>query len=322
MGRWRRRKTNNTIENNEMLKDDDNNSTTTDTNNNDSRPNSFYESQPSSEATTQAESYVKSIYKAKKRKKQQQATFNSFDREYIRDYLSLYRSQVLISHLSKEDEEESSGEAVRIAGHDFPALNYKALQQPFIRLPSTLSGKQRKCLHDIAIDVGLFHSGAGTKSTNKRTIVLSVYSDGLQHVPDLHPPLSIPAKSCKPFFYRNDHPQQLDSNITTVDTNDSDDYRKTIKTTNIQTHRSRQTNIGKEMIQALVDQPSRCLRDAHDSIDFVEMEQEDLSTHPPPQPGAADEEGNILPWMLVDTREKMEACVKEIVVSVCIYASF
>mmetsp|Transcript_22246 Transcript_22246/g.32763 ORF Transcript_22246/g.32763 Transcript_22246/m.32763 type:complete len:545 (-) Transcript_22246:163-1797(-) len=67
------------------------------------------------------------------------------------------------------------------------------------------------------------------------------------------------------------------------------------------------------MIQALVDQPSRCLRDAHDSIDFVEMEQEDLSTHPPPQPGAADEEGNILPWMLVDTREKMEACVKEIV---------
>mmetsp|Transcript_27143 Transcript_27143/g.34638 ORF Transcript_27143/g.34638 Transcript_27143/m.34638 type:complete len:146 (-) Transcript_27143:341-778(-) len=115
MGRWRRRKTNNTIENNEVLKDDDN-STTTDTNNNDSRPNSFYESQPSSEATTQAESYVKSIYKAKKRKKQQQATFNSFDREYIRDYLSLYRSQVLISHLSKEDEEESSGEAVRIAG--------------------------------------------------------------------------------------------------------------------------------------------------------------------------------------------------------------
>jgi len=112
------------IENNEMLKDDDN-STTTDTNNNDSRPNSFYESQPSSEATTQAESYVKSIYKAKKRKKQQQATFNSFDREYIRDYLSLYRSQVLISHLSKEDEEESSGEAVRIAGHDFPVLNYK-----------------------------------------------------------------------------------------------------------------------------------------------------------------------------------------------------
>jgi len=86
--------------------------------------------------------------------------------------------------------------------------------------------------------VGLFHSGAGAKSSpNKRTNVFSVYSDGLQHGTDLYPPLSIPAKSSTPLFYRNDHHPTtsippLDSDI--ADNNDNY-HRKTIKTTYIQT---------------------------------------------------------------------------------------
>jgi hypothetical protein len=65
------------------------------------------------------------------------------------------------------------------------------------------------------------------------------------------------------------------------------------------------TQQARDAIDQFIDQPGACLRSDIDTIDFKEMEEEDLSQTTPP--GFDEEE-----WMLVDSREKMRQCIQEL----------
>ena len=76
------------------------------------------------------------------------------------------------------------------------------------------------------------------------------------------------------------------------------------KTTLIHPYVKEQTRQGREQIEALLDQPGKCIRDKVDKLDFKQLDGLDLSTIP--SPGLDDS------WMLVDSAEKMKQCVQEL----------
>ena len=65
-------------------------------------------------------------------------------------------------------------------------------------------------------------------------------------------------------------------------------------------------------IQELIDQPGACIRDDLDTLNFKDLEGEDLSDMPPPSLTIDNESAPN--WMLVDTADKMKECVKELTV--------
>jgi len=138
--------------------------------------------------------------------------------------------------------------------------------------------------------VGIFHTGVGDRHVaDSRRVAVSIHADGLEYVHNLSRPLDVPVRECRPWFYRNDHPSLSETriNINPVRYVDCITLKR------------------REAIQSLIDQPGRCLRDAHDSINFVELEGRDLSEVPTPM-----SEGSS--WVLINNGEKMTACVKEI----------
>ena len=244
--------------------------------------------------------------------------FAQHELDRIRSYLHQYRvraEQVCFQHKHVHDDlgavgddgsrEDMYVDTIVIARHTFPALAEDILSAPYIDLPSTLSAKQRRVVHELCVDVGLFHCGAGNRNVpNDRRIVVSIHYDGLQHVPNLNEPIGVPVMRWLPWYYRNDH---VNVRSDTRSNGTDQDKAKCLADANNQFVLN-STLKGRQAIEALIDQPGRCLRDAHDAINFSELEGMDLS------------QDDVLPnidgkqdaWMLVDTPEKMSVCVREI----------
>ena len=240
-----------------------------------------------------------------------QPPFAKEEHSRIRSYLDQYRMRAeRVCFQTKVDgrdnadvvernKEDSYASPTTIAKHLFPALTEGVLSAPYLDLPSSLSAKQRWVVHELCVDVGLFHCSAGDRNVhNDRRIVVSIHYDGLNHVSDLSEPIRVPVMRCLPWYYRNDN-----ENLTP--SSDGKSERLTNSNNKLVLE---STLKGRQAIEALVDQPGRCLRDAHDFIDFTELETMDLTRDNIPS-NIESEQGA---WMLVDTPEKMAACVKEI----------
>ena len=163
----------------------------------------------------------------------------------------------------------------------------------------------------------LFHSGVGDRDS-KRLLIVSAHLDGLNYHPQLTPPIHFPILNCKPWFYRNDHDntnkyisssQQIPLSQKRADQlsphssrifSPYSTSRRTVKS---------QTKQGKELIEECLDQPWKCIRDGLDSINFELLEISDLSEISPPGISDQYDKNN---WLLVDTVEKMEMCLKEL----------
>lgn len=147
--------------------------------------------------------------------------------------------------------------------------------------------------------VDLFHCGVGA-SRECRYVVISIHSDGFEYISDFNdvPQSFIPARQCRPWFHRTDHPSSPE---------DSTLQGELKSASYIHSHVDKQTKQGKAQIEALIDQPGTCIRDEVDKVDFKELDGQDLSEIDPP--GIGDEDGS---WMLVDSVRKMKQCVQEL----------
>lgn len=203
------------------------------------------------------------------------------DRKLASRYLNEYREKCLELYTGTRKPRKryisDSNSPVVIAGCVFPMLTNAVLLQPYLALPMDLTGKQRKYIHELCVYANLYHAGAGL-TKDERFIAISIYSDGLSHVPHM---TSDPATSFlkfKPWFCRKTF-----AGISTVEA----------------------TKHGHDAIYRFVDQPGECLRDGIDFLDMKDVEKEDLSKTVPP---VLDEPT----WMLVDSPEKMRQCIQEI----------
>lgn len=239
--------------------------------------------------------------------------FRKHELEHIRSYLHEYRvraERVCFGGDGAADvgipvgEEDTYANPTIIAKHTFPALTIDMLCTPYLDLPSSLTAKQRRIVHELCVEVGLFHCGAGDRNVpNDRRIVVSIHYDGLEYVDNLSEPVRVPVMRCLPWYYRNDHVNVQD------DMEPGSDGESSKRLANANNKFALESTLkGRQAIEALIDQPGRCLRDAHDAIDFSELIAMDLSQ----DDVVPNTNGQQDAWMLVDTRERMELCVKEI----------
>lgn len=205
-------------------------------------------------------------------------TFTESELDAVGTYLEAYqRGAQRICFPSKEDlnrESDDEKSTTLIIGNvEFPALTENVLAQPYLALPSSLTTKQRRLMHELCEDVDLFHSSAGTRGSD-RHLVLSIHSNGFQFVDDLSvPEKPVPVRQCRPWLLRNENSAE-------------------------------ETKQGKDLIHQLFDQPGTCLRDNMDILDFETVLEKNLADIPQPH-----EDSN---WMLVDSQEKMRQCAQEL----------
>mmetsp|Transcript_9566 Transcript_9566/g.23484 ORF Transcript_9566/g.23484 Transcript_9566/m.23484 type:complete len:711 (+) Transcript_9566:234-2366(+) len=227
----------------------------------------------------------------KRRKRGGRSTLEGkFILNYLQDYkdraTSLYdstsSSSLSSSALPLPSKQQESTQPTIIDGVQFPPLeNHAFSEQPYLILPKELSSYHRSIVHVICTDtVHLFHCGIDGENEGDRFVAVSIFSDGLAHVPgivpgDCLPSTPLPAENHRPWIMRKD----IDS--------------------------SRETEAKKEKIREMMNHPGLCLRDTCDTIDLPQFEDENLSTKRPPEIGDAC-------CMLVDSAERMEQCIKEL----------
>jgi hypothetical protein len=203
------------------------------------------------------------------------------DKKVITRYLNEYREKCMDLYNGKRKSRKrymsDRDTPIVIAGCIFPMLTNAVLLQPYLALPKELTGKQRKFIHESCVYANLYHAGAGM-TRDERFIAISIYSDGLYHVPYVSSDPEVSFLNFKPWCCRKDF-----NGISPKEA----------------------TKHGHDAIYKLVDQPWTCLRDGIDFIDMKEMEGEDLSNTVPP---LIDDET----WMLVDSPEKMLQCIQEL----------
>eukprot|EP00980_Cylindrotheca_fusiformis_P028977 scaffold22681_cov146-Cylindrotheca_fusiformis.AAC.9 len=202
------------------------------------------------------------------------------DKKIARRYLNEYREKCLDLYNGKTSWKRfrsDSNVPVVIAGCRFPMLTKDMLMRPFLALPKELTGKQRKSIHELCVYANLYHAGAGL-TKDERYIAISVFSDGLDHVPDLSSHHEMSFLKFKPWVCR----KRFNGIVP-----------------------SKATKNGHGSIYKLVDQPGECLRDGIDMMDLKEVEKDDLSKTVPP---TMDDDN----WMLVDSPEKMRQCIREL----------
>mmetsp|Transcript_18943 Transcript_18943/g.34363 ORF Transcript_18943/g.34363 Transcript_18943/m.34363 type:complete len:798 (-) Transcript_18943:725-3118(-) len=270
-------------------------------------------------------------------------SFSPLDQRRIRSFLLAYRdgawklchpqdySSSSIHDATTDNTEHQFQDAISltIGGHTFPDLTQEVFSAPYLEFPSTIGSKQRRTIHELCVDVDLYHCGAGDRGSTRR-IVISIHFDGLDHVADLErPSTALPVRTCRPWFYRSDmtienHPVD-DAHMTEKEAGDL--AQTPVHANNLRSKKSEEnlvekiTRENRHSIQRMIDQPGRCLRDAHDSLDFAELDGADLSTmtsssSPPTLESCSnpstENETDASSWMLVDSAEKMRQCVREI----------
>jgi len=169
-----------------------------------------------------------------------------------------------------------------IDGVQLPILeNSDTIEQPFLALPKELTAYHRSIVHDLCTDtLQLFHCGVDGMNEGDRFVAVSIYSDGLNFVPGLEATDRIIPVALHVGKYR---PWIMKKNLDTMS----------------------KTEDGKKNIWEMIDQPGRCLRDAHDTIALIEMQGDNLSTIEPPEVGDTT-------CMLVDSAGQMRQCIREL----------
>jgi hypothetical protein len=234
--------------------------------------------------------------------------FSHKDLIFLLKYLGEYQRGAENLYWGKGEESNLSlakrTDPIVIGGQTFLSLTDENLKRPYLALPKGLSSKQRRSVHELCVESILFHCSVGETD---RFIAVSIYYDGLALVLGLkEPPKLFDFRQCKPWVYGRD-PELLDNKKST-DAENGEDYDNTpVKSNKGAAAETNRTipNKARNAIQELIDQPGECLRDEIDALDFAEMETQDLSTEIPP--GLSDEE-----WMLVDSAEKMNQCIREL----------
>lgn len=204
---------------------------------------------------------------------------------------------------------------ISIGTHQFLLLTMSICQRRYIDLPGTLSGKERRRVHEMCTYLDIYHAGVGSNdnngsdtgddgagqinpstvpNNNYRRIAISIFVDGLEHffchdsAHDSSITQSFPSRSCRPWCYR------INNNLTIGDSNIQQDIQ----------HQERLIVIEKEkkLIHQFTILPEQSVR-PFDNLDFVTLDTFDLSMVPTP---------DTTPWMLVDTVDKLILCADEI----------
>jgi ribonuclease D len=221
------------------------------------------------------------------------------DRKFLVKYLREYQKGAFC-HVRGEplpSSFDTDAEKSTIFDHKLPILNADTLRQPYLEFPTGFSHKQRKTVHEVCTDLGIYHTSVGRQKVD-RCVVCSIYRDGFEYLPD---------------FAGKEHQKKMQQNSQTFsilsqlkpwalrrpNNNPSDNI------TEVAIDPEEATKRGREAVYRFVDQPGECLRDGIDLLDFQSMESQDLSQTTPPSFVPDD-------WMLVDSPEKMEQCVKEL----------
>lgn len=225
----------------------------------------------------------------KSRKKKGASTL---ERKLLLKYLQSYKEKVISLYNStsssskqRQDVARSSSSNIQPTIIDGVQLKnfeiHDLLEQPFLSLPKELSGYHRSLVHDICTDtLHLFHCGIDGANEGERFVAVSVYSDGLAHVPGIAAIDSIASTALQMGTFK---PWVMKKDVNS----------------------SWEIEEGKKMIAEMIDQPGRCLRDAYDAIDLLQIRYDNLSTIKPP------EEGDIK-CMLVDSAEKIQRCIQDL----------
>ncbi|KAL9191120.1 hypothetical protein ACHAXT_000826 [Thalassiosira profunda] len=247
--------------------------------------------------------------------------FSREDWALLENYLLEYRTKAYDAHTKRPESTSHQREnappadsPILIGGHNFAPITEKLVAQPYFDLPDTLTAKERRKIHSLCADLGLYHAGAGKKddkarkkdgnrvNTNgdaativsgdcngsadfplKRRNAVSAFADGLQHVPDLeklHESSSFPSRTCKP-WYNHAHGSSTNNAI-----------QKRIEAIEME----------KLQIREMTAFPEKSLRES-DCLDFAVLNSLDLSNVP---------SSEDTPWMLVDTVAKLKQCVDEL----------
>jgi ribonuclease D len=180
---------------------------------------------------------------------------------------------------------------------------------PYLATPKGLSPAMRAAIHDHCMELGLFHCGVG--EVGERFVAVSVFRDGLTYVPGIDDNPVVLLEIYKPWIRRNGLVLDSAGGLGTDD--DKRANPLTDGTPKLAKHSAsdstmttkQATKEGKRKIMELVDQPSMCWRDGIDSIDLVEMKDEDLADTVPPE----SDDSN---WMWVFTADHMKACIQEL----------
>mmetsp|Transcript_5846 Transcript_5846/g.14299 ORF Transcript_5846/g.14299 Transcript_5846/m.14299 type:complete len:834 (+) Transcript_5846:1651-4152(+) len=199
------------------------------------------------------------------------------------------------------------------------SLPLHLLTPPYLCLSSELSAKQRRDVHRLAMEVGLFHCGYGGGNDNvDRFVAISFFSDGLEFLES-----ALEKRSEREDCSNDDLDDPAD---------DNDDintfrpfvpvqkYKPWICRSNTETiNRVHETKQGKEIVYQLVDQPSMCLRDDIDRLDLDEMKGEDLSHRSSlgivsklGVDDVDDVDDDNDSFLLVNSVERMHRCLEEL----------
>mmetsp|Transcript_29854 Transcript_29854/g.63322 ORF Transcript_29854/g.63322 Transcript_29854/m.63322 type:complete len:758 (-) Transcript_29854:1594-3867(-) len=231
----------------------------------------------------------------------------------VEKYLLEYRSRAYEGHQSKQQKSENQqldSSPVMIGSHQFLPLTVELCKRPYIDLPHTLGGKERRRVHALCATLDLYHDSANTEEkaaatdgatnpTPKRRIVISIFADGLELVPNRGKDVvqTFPSHICRPWYYQA-------YNKSTNNNLDKNKFSQRMQTIELE----------KKQISKLVNLPEQSVRPLNgadqtfcDSLDFSVLDSLDLSMVPTPEE---------TPWMLVDTVDKLKLCVDELMYGV------
>jgi ribonuclease D len=232
----------------------------------------------------------------KRRRGKKKSSFSLLERDALETYLSYYHYLASEACFGPDSNDKGNSGAIQIdsrvrksfetqttwmSDHEFPSLSEENVRRPYLEMPDSLETKERRILYELCIYVGLYHTGAGKKFSN-RYAVISVHPHGFDQVPDLEVPLEFPVLTCKPWYYRNDH---ISSSDVLESYNRSREYVKD------------ETKTMTRIIEDYMAYPYQCVRDDIDTVQTL--------SNPPPFEHRRTS-------FIVDTKEKMNELLQEL----------
>jgi exosome complex exonuclease RRP6 len=208
----------------------------------------------------------------KRRRGKKRCSFSNSERDALETYLTYYHHLASESWFGPDviDKDKNSSiqieESVKkslesqstwISDHEFPSLTKENVRRPYLEMPRSLETKERRVLYELCIYVGLYHTGAGKKFSN-RYAVISVHPNGFDHIPDLEVPLEFPVTTCKLWCYRNDHVLDASSSNS-----DLESYNRS------RLHIECQTKKMKGIIEEYMAYPYKCIRDDMETVETM-----------------------------------------------------
>jgi ribonuclease D len=172
-------------------------------------------------------------------------------------------------------------------------------------MPSSLSPKQRRVVHEICTELDLFHCTLDLANKSGRTVFVSPYADGFDALLRLKrtdderrgrgEQRIVPVYRYAPWFSASQRRQkcelQLQKNASCTNDDDCGDNDRTY------------------LVERLIDQPGDCLRPGIDSLDFGALESATLESLVKASSSSSKSSSN---WVLVDTPAALEACLQEL----------